>query len=262
MAKQTDEVLQVERDGPVTIATINRPHRRNALNGELTDALLAFFRAQRRDRESKVIILRGSGDHFCVGADLIDAASEGSLSDGIDQGDWSVTEVTRDMRACPQPIVALANGAVAGGGMAYALAADIILASDTAFFCTAFMDIGLSGTELGVSWRLQRTMGLSLARELIFTSGRIAAQDAANAGLVSRVVPAAELQAEGLALAQRMARYTQDALRLTKRNLDIALQSPLIEVAIELEERSQMRCVAKGDFSVALAEFNARHAKS
>lgn len=261
MQTKSDDVVLVERDGPVAIVTLNRPHRRNGLTEELGDALLSFFVERRYDRDCKVIILRGEGDHFCVGADLFDATRP-EITEGIDQGDWSLTEITRAMRVCPQPVIALVQGAVAGGGLAYALASDIIVASESAFFCTAFIDIGLSGTELGVGWRLQRTMGLSLARELIYTSGRLNAQRAEAAELVSRVVPDADLQSEGLALAQRIARSTGDALRLTKRNLDLALQSPLLETVVELEERAQMRCVSKGNFTTALADFTARHTKT
>lgn len=262
MQNKSSDTLLIERDGPVIIATMNRPARRNGLVAELGDALLSFFQERRYDRESKVIILQGAGDHFSVGADLIEAAKPGSMAESIDFGDWSLTEITRAMRVCPQPVIVLAKGAVAGGGIAYALAGDVILADETAFFCTAFMDVGLSGTELGVSWRLQRTMGLSLAREMVYTSARLDAQRAREAGLVSRVVPAADLQAEGLAMAHRIARATHDALRLTKRNLDLALQSPMVELAVELEERAQMRCAARGNFDAALTEFNAKHGKN
>lgn len=262
MSKLASPAVLVERHGEVLVATLNRPHRRNGINLDLSEKLLGFFETRRWDRETKVIVLRGSGEHFCVGADLIEAGGpDDRMAAGIDFGDWRVTEITRAMRNCPQPIVAAVRGAVAGGGFSFALAADVILAAESAFFCTAFINIGLSGSELGLGWRLQRTIGLSLARELIYCGDKLPVERAEFAGLVSRIVPDAELDAEGLALAQRMARPTLDQLRLTKRNLDLALQSPMLDVAVELEERAQMRCANKGNFDAALADFTAKHGK-
>lgn len=262
MTASADDVLLVTREGPVTIVTLNRPHRRNAFNLALSEALLAFFEDRRRDKDCKVIVLRGAGDHFGVGLDIIAVANEGDqMIAALDDGDWVPTDMLRAMRACPQPIIALANGSVAGGGLALVLAADIILASETAFFCPAFINLGLSGTELGVSWRLQRAMGLSLARELVYTAGRVDAQRALAAGLVSRVMPQERLDAEGLSMARQIASATQDALRLTKRNLDLTLQSNSLEMAYELEERAQMRRASTGVVDAALAEFAAKHTK-
>lgn len=257
----TDDVLLVTREGPVAIATLNRPHRRNALTRDLCDALQAFFEERRRDADCRVIILRGAGDHFCVGLDIVAVTQGDSMIDDLDRGDWPLTDLLRAMRACPQPIIVLANGSVAGGGLVFALTADIILANESAFFCTAFINLGLSGTELGVSWRLQRTLGLSLARELVFTAGRLDAARALAQGLVSRVIPDADLESTGLAMAQQIAGATQDALRLTKRNLDLALQSPTVETTYELEERAQMRRASTGILETALSDFAARHGK-
>lgn len=256
--REPENVLLVERDGPVTTVTLNRPHRRNAVNQNILDELARFFASCRRDRDCKVIVLRGSGDHFCVGLDLVGAHGDDPILNELLLGDWGIADILRDMRACPQPIVTLANGSIAGAGLIFALTSDIIMASDDAFFTTAFINLGLSGTELGVAWRLQRTIGISLAREIAFTSARLPAERALTAGLVSQVVPKDELLGEGVALANRIAQYSQDALRLTKRNLDLALQSPSIETSYELEERAQLRLAASGVLERALTEFNAR----
>ncbi|MGH6653370.1 MAG: enoyl-CoA hydratase/isomerase family protein [Sphingopyxis sp.] len=256
--QEPDDVLLVTRDGPVATVMLNRPHRRNAVTQDMLDALAAFFAACRRDRECKAIILHGAGDHFCVGLDLVGAHGDDPILDELLLGDWGLADILRDMRACPQPIVMLGNGSIAGAGLIFALAADIIIASDDAFFTTAFINLGLSGTELGVAWRLQRTVGLSLAREMAFTSARLPADRALTAGLVSHVVPKDALLAEGRAMANRIAQYSQDALRLTKRNLDLALQSPSVEISYELEERAQLRRAAGGALDEALAAFNAR----
>ena len=240
----TADILVVERLGEIERVTLNRPERLNALNQPLTEALLAYFEGLRRNRETRVVILRGAGRAFCAGADLKAAATPEALRDGPN-GDWTLRDMQKAMRACPQPIIALVRGAAAGGGLTIALAADIVVASESAAFHPAFLAIGLSGAELGVSWRLQRAIGVSRAREMLLAGRPLRAEAALAAGLVSAVTPEADLDAYGEALAADMLKARPDALRLTKRTLDAALESPSLEVAYELEERAQMLMIAR-----------------
>lgn len=256
------KAVQIDRDGPVMTVTLNRPHRRNAVTKQMLDELGAFFRERRRDTDCRAIVLRGAGDHFCVGLDLVDASNGEDLVEELVGGDWDMADTLRAMRACPQPIICLANGSVAGGGLIFALHSDIIVASEGAFFTTSFINLGLTGTELGVAWWLQRTLGLSLAREMAFTSSRLDAQRALSCGMISDIVPASQLEAAGQAMAARVVVHSQAALRLTKRNLDLALQSPLLETSYELEERGQIRRVLAGALEPAVEAFNSRKAKS
>ncbi len=211
----SDDILQVEREGAVQVVTLNRPDRLNALNQPLTDALLAYFEARRRDTDCRVILIRGAGRGFCSGADLKAAGQPDRLRDGPD-GDWVLRDLMKAMRACPQPIVALVHGAAAGGGLAIALASDVIVAAESAAFHSAFIKIGLSASELGVSWRLQRTIGISAAREMLLTGRPMRAADALRTGLVSQVVPDNELLACGRTLAEEMLGAAPDALRISK----------------------------------------------
>ena len=242
-ASETD-VLLIETLGEIERVTLNRPARLNALNQPLTEALLAYFEGLRRKRETRVVILRGAGRAFCAGADLKAAGSPEALRDGPN-GDWTLRDMQKAMRACPQPIIALVRGAAAGGGLTIALAADIIVAAESAAFRPAFIAIGLSGAELGVSWRLQRAIGVSRAREMLLAGRPLRAEAALAAGLVCAVTPEAELDAYGEALAADMLKARPDALRLTKRSLDAALESASLEVAYELEERAQMLMIAR-----------------
>lgn len=256
-----DGGLIITRDGAVTTVTLNRPQRRNAATPAMFDALGEFFAARRRDRDCRAIVLRGAGEHLCVGLDLLDPSTGSDFVTGLSEGDWLLTDVLRAMRACPQPIVCLANGSVAGAGLIFALHSDIVLASEGTYFTTAFINLGLTGTELGVAWWLQRTLGLSLAREMAFTASRLDARRAMACGMVSDIVSPDQLEAEGMAMAARIAAHSQDALRLTKRNLDLALQSPQLETSYELEERSQIRRAESGVLEVAKAAFAARGKK-
>jgi len=242
-ASETD-VLLIDTLGEIERVTLNRPARLNALNQPLTEALLAYFEGLRRKRETRVVILRGAGRAFCAGADLKAAGSPEALRDGPN-GDWTLRDMQKAMRACPQPIIALVRGAAAGGGLTIALAADIIVAAESAAFHPAFIAIGLSGAELGVSWRLQRAIGVSRAREMLLAGRPLRAEAALAAGLVCAVTPEAELDAYGEALAADMLKARPDALRLTKRSLDAALESASLEVAYELEERAQMLMIAR-----------------
>lgn len=237
--------LTVETQGEVDWVTLDRPDRLNALNQPLTDALLAYFEGKRRDTGTRVIILRGAGRGFCSGADLKAGAQPDRLRDGPN-GDWTLRDLLKAMRACPQPIICLVHGAAAGGGLAIALAADVIVAGESAVFHPAFIKIGLSGSELGVSWRLQRTIGVSKAREMLLTGRPMGAAEALRTGLISGVVPDEGLAAHGAALAEDMLKAAPDALRISKRTFDATLETPGFEAALEIEERGQIQAIRAG----------------
>jgi len=235
----SEEILQVEEIGAIRRVTLNRPNRLNALNQPMADALLAYFEARRRDSEARVIIIRGAGRAFCAGADLKAMGQPDQLRDGAN-GDWVLRDTMQAMRSCPQPIISTVRGAAAGGGLTIALASDIIVASESAMFFTAFIKVGLTGSELGAGWRLQRTVGISRAREALYANRPINAADALRTGLVSAVTPEDSLDAYGEQLAKEMLEFQPDALRLTKRSLDHDLELPTAALAMEAEERAQM----------------------
>jgi enoyl-CoA hydratase/carnithine racemase len=236
----SDDILQVETlEGGLERVTLNRPERLNALNHPMAEALLAHFEARRRDEATRVIIVRGAGRGFSAGADLKAAGQPDALQDGP-RGDWVLRDLMKAMRACPQPIVSLVKGPAAGGGLAIALASDIIVAGESVAFHPAFMGVGLTGAELGVSWRLQRAVGYPKARHMLLTGRPMLAAEALAAGLVAAVVPDAELDAYGEAVAADLLKARPDALRLTKRSLDATLEAVSLDTALEIEERAQM----------------------
>jgi enoyl-CoA hydratase/carnithine racemase len=239
-----DDILQVETIEAMQRLTLNRPARLNAINQPMAEALLAYFEGLRRNRDIRVVVIRGAGRAFCAGADLKAAGQPDQLQDGA-RGDWVLRDMTKAMRACPQPLIALVRGPAAGGGMTIALASDVIIASESALFHPAFMGVGLTGAELGISWRLQRAIGLSKAREMLLGNRPLNAAAALEAGLVSAMTAEADLDEQGLALARDMLRAQPDALRLTKRSLDAALEMGSFDGAMEIEERAQMLMVAR-----------------
>jgi enoyl-CoA hydratase/carnithine racemase len=241
----TQEILDVRKTGALEEVVLNRPDRLNALNQPLTDALLAYFTSKKRDADTRVILISGAGRAFCSGADLKAAGQPDRLRDGPN-GDWVLRDLLKAMRTCPQPVIALVHGAAAGGGLAIALACDVIVAGESATFHPAFIKIGLSGSELGVSWRLQRTIGISRAREMLLTGRPMNAADALQCGLVSKVVPDAELHAHGMGLAEDMLKAAPDALRISKRTFDATLEIASYDAAMELEERGQIQMIRAG----------------
>jgi enoyl-CoA hydratase/carnithine racemase len=239
------EILGVEDLGEgLQRLTLNRPERLNALNQPMAEGLLAHFEGLRRNRDVRVVIVRGAGRAFCSGADLKAGGQPDALQDGP-RGDWVLRDLMGAMRACPQPLIAAVRGAAAGGGMAIALACDVILAGESAAFHPAFIAIGLSGTELGVSWRLQRMIGLSKARETLLANRPLRAADALASGLVSSVTPDEGLDDTAEALAREMLKAAPDALRLSKRAFDASLEQPSFASALEAEERSQMLMIVR-----------------
>ena len=259
------ETLAVERDEHLTILTLCRPESLNALSNQMVDELRDFFFGLPDDRETRVVIVRAEGKSFCAGLDLKEARGSGSEGTASGGGRPNVpaalhiqrhiAEVFMFMRRAPQPIIAAVQGAAAGGGFALALASDVRIAAESARMNAAFIRIGLTACDVGVSYFLPRAVGASVASELLLTGDFIHADRALATGLVSRVVPDAELDAAAREMAQRMLRNSPVALRLTKECLKINIDAGSLEAAIALEDRNQVLTATSRDFSEGVAAF-------
>jgi len=159
------------------------------------------------------------------------------------------------MRRCPQPIISIVNGAASGGGFALALASDIRLATPDARMNAAFIRIGLSACDVGVSYFLPRMVGASVAAEYMLTGRFMDASRAQALGLVSRIGSLEELETEARALAEDMLHATPLGLRLTKDALGLAIDAPSMEAVIALEDRNQVLCLQGPDFAEGVAAF-------
>lgn len=252
----TEPVLQVREEGAVAWLTLNRPERLNALNPALVQALLTYFQALYRRPELRVVVLQGAGSAFCSGLDLKEAPDARAL--GVPR----MLEVQRDlrdimiaMRRCPQPIISLVQGAASGGGFALALASDLRLATPDARFNAAFIRIGLSACDVGVSYFLPRMVGSSVAAHYLLTGRFMDAARAQALGLVSTVAPWPELQQEARALAHDMLRASPLGLRLTKDALGHAVDAASLEAVVALEDRNQILCSQTDDFQEGIEAF-------
>jgi len=252
------ETLSVEREGHLTWLTLNRPAALNALSRAMVTELRAFFDGLGEDRETRVVVVRGAGRAFCAGLDLKESAGgDGSAGTPTEvlRAQRRISELVLMMRAAPQPIVAAVRGPASGGGFAIALAADVRIASASARMNAAFIRLGLSACDVGVSYFLPRLVGASVASELLLTGDFIDAPRALATGLVSSVVPDEDLDAAARAMAEAMLRNSPLGLRLTKECLRHSIDAGSLEQAVAMEDRNQALAAGTRDFREGIAAF-------
>jgi enoyl-CoA hydratase/carnithine racemase len=253
------ETLTVHREDHLTWLTLDRPDALNAMNTTLVRELRQFFWELPGDTETRVLVLRGAGRSFCAGLDLKEQPSEGrpgsgSVAAGL-RAQRTISELVLLMRRAPQPIVAAIHGPACGGGFALALAADVRVAGESARMNAAFIRLGLSACDVGVSYFLPRIVGASVAAELLLTGNFIDAARAERVGLVSRVVPDAQLEDAARSLARDMLRNSPLGLRLTKECLKLSLDAGSLEEVVALEDRNQVLAASSGDFREGVMAF-------
>ncbi|KAA8886760.1 enoyl-CoA hydratase [Nocardia colli] len=231
------DVVTYEVRGRTAIVTLNRPDYRNAQNSVMTYALDAAFERAVEDPEVGVIVLAGNGKHFSAGHDIgtpgrdhhIHYPNKAALWwDHVDRvgGDQRFARelevylgMCRRWREIPKPTIAMVQGACIAGGLMLAWVCDLIIASDDAFFSDPVVRMGIPGVEyFAHPW----VMGPRAAKEFLFTGDRFGAAQAKEWGMVNRVVPRAELEAETLALAEKIGTMPQFGLALTKKAVNQA----------------------------------------
>ena len=195
------EAIEIKNDGAVAWLTLNRPHNLNALSAQMVAELEDFLHRLPRQTETRVVVMKGAGRAFCAGLDLKEQNRGGtglgaSTTDTV-ESQRRMSDLVVAMRRAPQPFIAAIRGPAAGGGFALALACDVRIAGESARFNAAFIRIGLSACDMGVSYFLPRAVGRSVASELMLTGRFINAQRAFATGLVSELMPDAEVDARG-----------------------------------------------------------------
>jgi enoyl-CoA hydratase len=230
-------LVEVEHRGPVALITLNRPQYRNAQNIKLTHALDDALRAATADDAIKVIVLAGAGKHFSAGHDIgtpdrdIHEDFERRATDFWAHADKPGVEnmyvreaeaylgMCRRWRELPKPTIAMVHGACIAGGLMIAWSCDLVVCSDDAFFSDPVLRMGIPGVEY---FAHPYVMPPRIAKEFLFTGERMSAERAAALGMVNRVVPRAELEAETFALAEKIATMPRFALALTKKAINQA----------------------------------------
>ena len=247
------------REG-IDLITLDRPHRLNAINTEFIEDLRDALRSSSEDPACRVVVLTGAGRAFCAGLDLREMVGPPTNGDmGLPQAlmlrAQKVASLIPMIRAVAKPVIAAVNGAASGGGLALALASDIRLAGESARFNAAFIRIGVSGCDLGVSWMLPRVLGASKAFEIMLTGRMIDAAEADRIGLVARVVPDEGLLGAALDTADLIASHSPFGVWMTKEVMWANLEVGSLSAGIDLENRTQVLALLTDDHREAVAAF-------
>ena len=254
-----------EPEPGVGLITLCRPDRLNALSLDMVEELHTLFGQLHHREQARVLMITGEGRGFCSGADLKDARIRGEVAGGFPSAAQHLETIQKkyanlilQMRRLPQPIVAVVNGPAAGGGMSLALASDVVIAGPAATFTPSFINIGLSGGEMGTTFFLPKQVGSARAAEILLTGRTVHAAEAEKIGLVSRVVEPERLMEAAMEMARTMLAKSPVGLRFTKEALNLNLTATSLEAAIELENRNQSLCCCTPEFLGAIEAFNKR----
>jgi 2-(1,2-epoxy-1,2-dihydrophenyl)acetyl-CoA isomerase len=251
-----DALIEELKDGLLTL-TMNRPERRNAMSAEMMEGLLQAVSRAAANSEVGAVLLRGAGGTFCVGGDVKGMNERsGGERPPVDQRAEELRrrmEVARLLHDMRKPTVAAISGAAAGAGLSLALACDIRVAGKSAKITTAFAKVGLSG-DFGGTYFLTKLVGTSKARDLYFTSPILTGEEAYAMGIVSRVVPDAEVDKVAHDIALSLAKGPRVTLAYMKQNLNLAETMPLATV-FDAEALQHSRCGDTEDHKEAAAAF-------
>ncbi len=236
------DIIYTKKEGIATI-TLNRPDRRNAFSPEMSESISRAIEDAAKGDDVRVLVLTGTGQAFCAGADVKAMAEKFSQA-----GSKGREPATEDFHLYPllhrfeKPIIAAINGIAVGGGLDIALACDIRIASDRARFSTAFIRRGLIPSG-GGTYMLPRLLGIDRACQLIWTGDMIDAKEAERIGLVTMVVPHKELESATMELAEKLVKGPPLAIQRAKRiiyeGLHMDLESVLKNAASAINELKQ-----------------------
>lgn len=249
-SKELETLLVDVADNGVVTVTMNRPAKKNAANGTMWDELRQTWDDIALDPTVRCVVMTGAGDAFCSGADL------GGGGDRQMHQLQSMNMIHRTVQALYSimvPVIAKVNGVAAGAGMNMALACDLIVAGDQARFSEIFARRGLT-VDFGGTWILPRLIGLHRAKELAFFADVISAEQAAEFGIVNKVVPQAELDQAVAEWADRLAAGPPLALSMTKRLLTLNASADFA-AALEAEGMAQTVNFATSDTREAVKAF-------
>ena len=252
-----DVLLTDRTDGVVTL-TMNRPESLNSLSVELKDALVSTLGDVAADLSVRAVVLTGSGRGFCVGQDL---AEHTQLLQAEDPAPLSTVRehynpIALALTQMPKPVIAAVNGTAAGAGASFSFACDLRIVSRDAKFLLAFANVGL-GLDSGVSWTLPRLIGSARAVELAMLAQPITAQVAAEYGLTTQVVEAAQVLPVAQELAARLAAGPTAAYAAIKQAIHFSAAHGLAE-SLENEAVQQAAAGATADHRTAVAAFVAK----
>jgi len=246
-------IVLVEKHAGYRQITLSRPDRLNALNAEMSDALMVALAEAEADPACRALLITGAGRGFCAGQDLGDVAVTAvgppDLKGLLDR----YNAVIRKLRGLAMPVVCAVNGVAAGAGANLALACDIVLVAKSASFIQAFSRIGLI-PDFGGTWFPPRLIGMARARALAILAEPLPAERAAEWGLIWQAVDDDRLMEEAHALAARLAKQATIGIALTKRALDAA-EANTLDAQLDLERDLQDEAGHTPDYAEGVRAF-------
>lgn len=245
------------QDGVATL-TMNRPEARNALSNEMRAELSRVLHDVEQDDSVRCVVLKGAGDHFMAGGDVKGMADSVKKSAEELRKEFllrihDLHPIMFAMRRMPKPVIASCQGAAAGAGVSMALACDMIIAAEDAFFTLAYCRIGTS-PDGSASFHLPRAVGIKKAMEIALLGDRFDAQAAKDMGMINFVVPTAELASETDKLAKRLAEGPTHVYGNTKALLYRSMESEF-ESQLQAEAESFADCASRSDFREGVTAF-------
>jgi 2-(1,2-epoxy-1,2-dihydrophenyl)acetyl-CoA isomerase len=247
--------VQVQRRGAAATIVLDRPKAMNAVDPQLAEDLLRALADAASDDEVRAVLLTGNGRAFCSGADL--RAGFDPTPDGHPNVQKALHErfhpIIQTLREMPKPVVAAVNGAAAGIGCSFALACDLVVAAESAYFLLAFVNIGLVA-DGGSSLLIPERIGFARAAEMAMLGERVGADEALEWGLINRVTPDEDLMDEANALVDRLAAGPTLSYAGTKRQLN-AWQFSRMQGQLELEAAIQQELASSQDFMEGVTAF-------
>ena len=255
----TDHLI-FEKENGVAVLTMNRPEARNAMSGEMNEAMRNVLSEVELDPAIRCVVLTGAGKGFCAGGDVKGMASSGDGTVGDNTIDAAIHRQRVHQRATagklfkmPKPTIAALPGAAAGAGLSYALACDLRVMASSAIMTTAFAKVGFSG-DYGGSYFMTQLIGSAKARELYFLSDRVTADEALNLGLTNWVCEPDDLMDKTMEIANRLANGPSVAYRYMKENLNRAMNGE-VDDCLDLEATHHIHCGQTEDHRNATKAF-------
>jgi 2-(1,2-epoxy-1,2-dihydrophenyl)acetyl-CoA isomerase len=251
------EKLLVEQVGGVLTLTLNRPERLNAIDMEMLDALTGALEAAAGNEEVAVIVIAGAGRAFCAGADI------GQMIDRT-PAEWEYIvdhylDPIRAIARIEKPVIARCHGDVVGGGLGLAMACDFRVGAEGSRYCAPFVKLGLAGCDMSAGYFLPRMIGLGRATDMMMTARFVDGQEAKEIGLLSRLVPAAELDDTVAELARSFVSGPARCLAFTKNAIRRSVDTDM-HTEFDYEIFAQVQCLQSDDHRERVAAFFARQA--
>ena len=250
---QLIEMMEVEiaREDGVATVTLNRPDKLNALSGEMYRELADVFTTLGADDEVRCVVLTGAGRAFCAGGDVTSMGGYDVVTGR--QRSRGHARMILALHNLEKPVIAAIRGPAAGIGASLALASDLIIASETAYLLMAFKNVGIP-PDGGAVFFLTQHLGIARAKELVYSARKLAAREAAEMGIVTKVVPDSELEAATQTLAAELATSATYALALAKRMLQ-SMYTPTLAELLEIENLAVAGARLTHDHKEGIAAF-------